>query len=86
MGEAINKRIKYDFLYHKFFDNILSLQKDLPDMVKAYNNKPHTALFGFYPKEVFSGIQASRSNFLSHFGIEKGAQNSPKHTTCGVCE
>lgn len=85
MVEALNKRIKYDFLFRQYFENIESLQAYMPILIKAYNSKPHTSLFGFTPKEVFSGIKASRNSFLSHFRIQKGATTTQKHETCSVC-
>ncbi len=37
----------------------------LPKLSEQYNNKPHSALFGFTPKEVFNGMIPSKFNFLA---------------------
>ena len=71
MVEAVNKRIKYDFLYRQHFDTIEALQRYLPKMIDEYNNKPHTSLFGFTPKEVFQGMEPTKHNFNAHFGLAK---------------
>ncbi len=64
MVEAANKRIKYDFVYWQHFSDLASLSNYLPTLIEQYNNKPHSALFGFTPKEVFiDRIIPSKNNF-----------------------
>ncbi len=40
MVEAVNKRIKYDFLYRRSFDSLQTLQDYLPELVAQYNRTP----------------------------------------------
>ena len=56
MVEAVNKRIKYDFLFTANLLNIDQVIKYLFYAVEQYNNKPHSALYGLTPTEVFNGI------------------------------
>ena len=70
MVEAVNKRIKYDFLYWQHFPGFDALDKYLPSLVEQYNNKPHSSLFGFTPKEVFNGLIPSKNNFNLNWAIQ----------------
>jgi len=63
MIEAINKHIKYYYLFKKdlkdYNETINYLMKSIPD----YNLKPHGALFGLTPFEVLKGEIPSRDKF-----------------------
>ncbi len=87
MVEAVNKRIKYDFLYWQYFPNFSSLERYLPKLIAQYNEKPHSALFGFTPKEVFNGCIPSRQNFsalIAHHKTKRVAKNT--EASCVSCE
>ena len=63
MIEAVNKRIKYDFLFTKDladFENTLSF---LETAIPQYNQKPHHALHGLTPLEVQNGSTPDRNRF-----------------------
>ena len=69
MVEAVNKRIKYDFL---FTVNLLDIQQTIQYLawaVKQYNNKPHSALYGLTPKEVFNGMLPDKDMFKTAIKI-----------------
>ncbi len=85
MVEAVNKRIKYDFLFWQIFSSIDALTSYLPAMVKNYNNKPHTALFGFTPEEVFNGIIPSKDNFKAFIQHNLIKRTSNKQENCPQC-
>jgi putative transposase len=55
MIEAINKQIKYRFLYHKHIADHTALVNYLPMVKEEYNNRPHHALHGLTPSEVLRG-------------------------------
>lgn len=63
MVEAINKHIKYYYLFKKdlnhYNETVKYLMKSIPD----YNLKPHGALFGLTPFEVLEGEVPSRDKF-----------------------
>lgn len=63
MVEAVNKRMKYDFLFTTKLLNIEQTIQYLIYAVEQYNNKPHSALFGLTPNEVFNGAIPSKSMF-----------------------
>ena len=63
MVEAVNKRMKYDFLFTTKLLNIEQTIQYLIYAVEQYNNKPHSALFGLTPHEVFNGATPNRDMF-----------------------
>lgn len=63
MVEAVNKRIKYDFLFTTNLLNIGQVKHYLSYAVDQYNNKPHSALFGLTPDEVFNGMLPDKDMF-----------------------
>jgi hypothetical protein len=65
MIEAINKRMKYDFLYRHELLDFNHVERFLETAVEIYNNRPHTALFGLTPYEVFHGKIPDKNIFKS---------------------
>ncbi len=55
MVEAVNKHIKYYYLFKNNLKNLDELQKCLASSVPNYNNKPHGRIYGFTPNEVLDG-------------------------------
>jgi len=55
MIEAVNKQLKYRFLYHHPIANHAALIKYLQQAVQDYNNRPHQVLHGLTPLEVLDG-------------------------------
>jgi transposase InsO family protein len=63
MIEAVNKRMKYDFLFRVELLDFEHTRCFLETAVDEYNNRPHSALFGLTPKEVFYGAMPDRDLF-----------------------
>jgi transposase InsO family protein len=63
MVEAVNKRMKYDFLFRNQLLDIEHTQRFLETAVEQYNNRPHSALYGFTPLEVFNGARPDKYFF-----------------------
>ena len=63
MVEAVNKRMKYDFLFRQQLLDFEHTQRFLETAVEQYNNRPHSALYGFTPKEVFNGAKPNKYFF-----------------------
>ena len=63
MIEAVNKRIKYDFLFRHQLHDFEHTRRFLITAVEQYNNRPHSALFGLTPKEVFYGAIPDKALF-----------------------
>jgi len=63
MVEAVNKHIKYYYLFKTdlkdYQETVNYLKKSIPN----YNLKPHRALYGLTPFEVLNGENPSRNLF-----------------------
>ncbi len=55
MIEAVNKRMKYDFPFRARLPDLEHTCRFLETAVEQYNNRSHSALFGFTPQELFYG-------------------------------
>ena len=76
MVEAVNKRMKYDFL---FTVNLLDIQQTIQYLswaVEQYNNKPHSALYGLTPKEVFNGTIPDKDMFKTAIKLAANKRKS----------
>jgi len=63
MIEAVNKRMKYDFLFRNQLLDFDHTRRFLETAVEQYNNRPHSALFGLTPHEVFHGAKPDKNLF-----------------------
>ncbi|MBI2967248.1 MAG: DDE-type integrase/transposase/recombinase [Bacteroidetes bacterium] len=71
MAEAVNKKMKYDFLFTRTFENYEELVKFLGKAVHEYNNRYHSALYGFTPSEVLNGAVPDKHKFSALIAIKK---------------
>jgi len=55
MIEAVNKNLKYNFLYRHHISNHEELVRYVEQSVTDYNNRPHHILHGLTPLEVLHG-------------------------------
>ena len=83
--EAVNRKIKYEFLYCKpisdFTDTERCLEKDIPD----YSNRPHSALFGLTPNEVTYGAIPDKERFKHQKQLAR-AILIMENTNCTNCK
>ncbi len=63
MIEAVNKRIKYDFLFPAELLNFKQTVKQLEKAVAEYNDKPYHPLHGLTPNEAFEGKLPDKAMF-----------------------
>ena len=63
MIEAVNKKIKYNFLYRHELLDFNHVERFLATAVEKYNNRPHSSLFGLTPYEVFNGATPDKDRF-----------------------
>jgi len=86
MVEAVNKRMKYDFLFRAQLLDIEHTQRFLKTAVVQYNNRPHSALHGFTPVEVFNGAKPDKYFFkdqIQQAKLLRIAEN--KALSCDSC-
>ena len=65
MIETVNKRIKYDFLFRQELLDFNHVRRFLETAVEQYNNRPHSALYGLTPHEVFNGKPPNKNLFTA---------------------
>ena len=84
MIEAINKKLKYDYLFTVELQNFEQTHKYLEKSVNDYNNKPQLALCGLTPKEVFEGKMPDKHKFKQEIEIAK--QQRTKFNKNNLCD
>ncbi len=86
MIEAVNKRVKYDYLFTIDLANFEQTVKFLTWAIEQYNNKPHSALFGSTPAEVYGGKIPDKRMFADD--IAEAAKQRKEHNlnqNCNNC-
>lgn len=63
MVEAVNKHIKYYYLFKKELKDLQDTVTYLSTSVPDYNNKPHGRLYGLTPNEVLNGNEPAKDNY-----------------------
>ena len=86
MVEAVNKRIKYDFLFRAQLLDFEHTKRFLETAVTQYNNRPHSALYGFTPYEVFHGAIPDKTLFKNQIEQAKVLRKiENKALSCDSC-
>ena len=63
MVEAVNKHIKYYYLFKKDLQDLNDTIRYLSNSVDDYNDKPHGKLYGLTPNEVLNGNEPAKDNY-----------------------
>jgi hypothetical protein len=63
MVEAVNKHIKYYYLFKRDLKDLNDTIRYLSNSVDDYNDKPHGKLYGLTPNEVLNGNDPSKDNY-----------------------
>ena len=78
--------MKYDFLFRQQLPDLESTRRFLETAVKQYNNRPHSALFGLTPKEVFYGVPPNKQLFKPQIELAKALRKAEnKALSCDNC-
>ncbi|AKP25010.1 Integrase core domain protein (fragment) [Leptospira interrogans serovar Manilae] len=84
MIEAVNKKMKYEFLFPK---NIVSFEEIIDTLkiaVPKYNSRPSGVLFGFSPQQVLNGKIPNKHRFIEQ--IKKAAAMRPNINKQDLCD
>ncbi|EMG12405.1 integrase core domain protein [Leptospira interrogans serovar Grippotyphosa str. LT2186] len=84
MIEAVNKKMKYEFLFPK---NIVSFEEVIDTLkiaVPKYNSRPSGVLFGFSPQQVLNGKIPNKHRFIEQ--IKKAAAMRPNINKQDLCD
>src|SRR5258708_33146575 len=74
MIEAVNKQLKYRFLYHHPIVDHTALIKYLQQAVQDYNNRPHNILNGLTPLEVLDGKTFDKDACQQQLALARNAR------------
>ena len=86
MIEAVNKQMKYIFLFRQELFDLAYTQRYLETAVEQYNHRPHSALFGFTPYEVFHGKIPNKALFKPQMEQAKALRKAENQTfSCDNC-
>ena len=87
MVEAVNKVLKYRFLFHNNIPDIASLEKHLNSFIPVYNNiRPHCGIKGLTLKQALNGIKINKEKQRRE--IKKAIRDRIATNTkynCGLC-
>ena len=61
MIEAVNKILKYRYIFRTPVPDLDHVNKAIADAIEDYNNRPHYALNGLTPNQVYSGCSFDQS-------------------------
>jgi len=87
MIEAVNKRLKYDFLYTKEYADVDELERNFENVVETMNNLPRAVLYGLCSDEVFDGVTPNKYQYSLQMVIAKAARkNMNLELSCDECK
>ncbi|CAN5757721.1 hypothetical protein BH11BAC7_BH11BAC7_32990 [soil metagenome] len=86
MIEAVNKRLKYYYLFPMELKNYEHLEKYLPVAIKNENNRENGVLYGYTPMQVLNGAIPDKNRFSQQIkqAKEKRKMNNRKNR-CESC-
>jgi hypothetical protein len=87
MIKAVNKVLKYNFLFPFSITNGVELAKLVPKHIETYNSvRPHYTLKGLTPDKVHSGAHYTDLSFMKSVNLVQNKQKSKKReVTCNLC-
>ncbi|EQA64283.1 hypothetical protein LEP1GSC062_2009 [Leptospira alexanderi serovar Manhao 3 str. L 60] len=84
MIEAVNKKMKYEFLFPKNPVSFEEVIDTLKAAVPEYNSRPSGVLFGFSPDQVLNGAIPDKHRFVEN--IKEAAAKRPKVNKQNLCD
>ncbi|OLY59895.1 transposase [Leptospira santarosai serovar Guaricura] len=84
MIEAVNKIMKYQFLFPKNLSSIQEVIQTLETAVPLYNSRPSGVLFGFSPEQVLNGEIPNKHRFVEQ--IKEAAALRPNINKLDLCD
>jgi len=85
MIEAVNKIMKYQYLFRKPIPSPEHLKRWFPEMVEDFNGRPHYALSGLTPNEAYDGKVFDKEEYhrrIVEAGIARRAINGHSCPPC----
>ena len=87
MIEAVNKRLKYEFLYTKEYTDINELQRNFENVVETMNYLPRAVLYGLSSDEVFNGAIPNKYLYsLQMYNAKIERKKANLNLSCDECK
>lgn len=89
MIEAVNKALKYQYLFRQPAANPEQLQRKFPEMVEDFNSRPHSVLSGLSPDDAYLGKTFDKAEYRQRIleaGFARRAVNRHSCPPCGPRE
>jgi len=86
MIEAVNKILKYRYIFRKDIPSFRSVDQVVKDSVADYNARPHYALHGLSPDEVYAGKTFDFTGYKNRLALARARRLSENRSTKHPCE
>ena len=86
MIEAVNKILKYRYIFRKDIPSFRSVDQVVKASVADYNARPHYALHGLTPDEVYAGKTFDFTGYKNRLALARARRLSENRRTKHPCE
>jgi len=83
--EAANKVLKYRYIFSRPIMNADQLHAAVAAAIEAYNNRPHYALSGLTPNEVYAGMVVDKAAYRARLAHAHKARVAVNRASCPPC-
>ena len=85
MIEAVNKILKYQYLFKKPIPDKEHLQEAIRSAIDDYNSRPHYALKGVTPNDAYAGKVFNRDEYQERIHAARFARITENRKSCDPC-
>jgi len=85
MIEAVNKILKYQYLFRKPIADQEHLQDAIRSVIDDYNNRPHYALKGVTPTDAYAGKVFNRDEYHGRIEAAREKRIAENRNSCDPC-
>ena len=85
MIEAVNKILKYRYIFRTPVPDLDHVNKAIADAIEDYNDRPHYALKGLTPNQVYSGLTFDTSVYRESLLEARNGRLRINRQSCNPC-
>lgn len=85
MIEAVNKILKYQYIFRETIPDLEHLKSAIMKAINDYNNRPHYALFGLTPNQVYAGMLFDKAAYRERIVAAREARIGANRRACSPC-
>jgi len=83
--EAVNKILKYQYIFRKKYDSFEQLKRGLPEDIEDYHDRPHGSHRGLSPNEAFDGIVFDKCAYRERLSTARALILIVNRASCPPC-